>query len=90
MNENKFCGLVARKARYMALPFFFTLILGLAAHMFMLTNKISFGGDVSSIFDKAATVISGRWGLEFVQWLMPDISMPWYNGLVSVRGDRTF
>ena len=84
MNNNDLCSRAAQKAKYMALPFFSTLLLGLAAHMFMLTNKISFGGDVSAVFEKGATFISGRWGLTLVQWIMPDISMPWYNGFVSL------
>lgn len=84
MNDNCFFDSVARKAKQMALPFFFTLFMGLAAHMFMLTNKISFGGDISGIFEKGATYISGRWGLELIKWLMPDISMPWFNGLFSL------
>lgn len=74
----------ALKCRYYMLPFFTTLLLGLVAHMFMLTNKISFGGDVSGLFEKGATYISGRWGLELIKWLMPDISMPWFNGFFAL------
>ncbi len=84
MSFDNCCDKAAQKIRYMALPFFSTLLLGLAAHMYMLTNKISFGEDITSIFNKAATVVSGRWGLELVQWMMPDISMPWFNGLFSL------
>ena len=83
--EKKLCGeMAAQKIKYMSLPYVTTLLFGFAAHMFMLTNKISFGGDVSSIFDKGATYISGRWGLELIKWLLPDISMPWFNGLFSL------
>ena len=80
-NMEKF---IADRLRYWALPYFSTLVLGLAAHMFMLTNKVSFGGDVSGLFEKGATYISGRWGLEFIKWLMPDVSMPWFNGFFSL------
>jgi len=72
------------RLKYYALPFFVSLVIGLVAHGFMLTNKISFGGDVSGIFEKGATYISGRWGLELIKWLMPDISMPWFNGMFSL------
>ncbi len=84
MDFDKLCDKAAQKLRYMALPYAFTLLMGLVCHIYMLANKISFGGDVSSIFDKGATFISGRWGLTLVQWLMPDISMPWFNGFFGL------
>lgn len=60
------------------------LILGLAAHMFMLANKICFAGDAGGLFRKGDTIVSGRWGLALSSYIMPDISMPWLNGLMSL------
>ena len=61
-----------------------TIILGLAAHMFMLANKICFAGDAGGLFRKGDTIVSGRWGLALTSYIMPDISMPWLNGLMSL------
>lgn len=60
------------------------LILGFAAHMFMLANKICFAGDAGGLFRKGDTIVSGRWGLALTSYIMPDISMPWLNGLMSL------
>ena len=66
------------------LPFFSSLIFGLIAHMFMLTNKLPNHDDVAYLFDKGETVLSGRWGLELLRYVIPDYSMPWLHGIVSI------
>ena len=66
------------------LPFFSSLVFGLIAHMFVITNKLPNHDDVSYLFDKGATVSSGRWGLELLRWFIPDYSMPWLHGIVSL------
>ena len=60
------------------------LVLGFAAHMFMLANKICFAGDAGGLFRKGDAIVSGRWGLALTSYIMPDISMPWLNGLMSL------
>ena len=62
------------------LPFFSTIVFGLIAHAFMLTNKICFAGDAGG----GDTIVSGRFGLALTSYIMPDISMPWLNGMLSV------
>lgn len=66
------------------LPFFSSLIFGLIAHMFMLTNKLPNHDDVAYLFGKGETVLSGRWGLELLRQVIPDYSMPWLHGIVSI------
>lgn len=66
------------------IPFISVIVFGLAAHAFMLTNKICFAGDAGGLFRKGDTVVSGRWGLALTSYIMPDISMPWLNGIMSL------
>ncbi len=65
-------------------PFLAAIISGFAAHAFMLTNKIPFDDDLPFMFDKGATSISGRYGLELMRFIMPDISMPWVYGILTL------
>lgn len=66
------------------LPFFSSLIFGLIAHMFVITNKLPNHDDVIYLFGKGATVSSGRWGLELLRQVIPDYSMPWLHGITSL------
>ncbi len=75
------CGRVYREYR---LCFFASVLAGLAAHMFALTNKLPNHDDIESLFGKGATVTSGRWGLELTRLLFPDYSMPWLYGIISI------
>ena len=65
-------------------PFFSSLIFGLIAHMFVITNKLPNHDDVIYLFGKGATVSSGRWGLELLRHVIPDYSMPWLHGITSL------
>ena len=65
-------------------PFFSSLIFGLLAHMFVITNKLPNHDDVIYLFGKGATVSSGRWGLELLRHVIPDYSMPWLHGITSL------
>ena len=65
-------------------PFFSALIFGLIAHMFVITNKLPNHDDVAYLFGKGETVLSGRWGLELLRYIIPDFSMPWLHGIVSL------
>ena len=66
------------------LPFLSAIIFGFAAHGFMLTNKIPYGDDFVAMFDKGATTVSGRYGLELMRLILPDVSMPWIYGVMAV------
>lgn len=86
--ENDRCG---RLMQYLSatfcenkLPFISALIFGFAAHAFMLTNKIPFDDDLPFLFDKGATYVSGRYGLELMRLIMPDQSMPWIYGIITL------
>ena len=60
------------------------MIVGLIAYMFTFTNKQPNHDDVLYMFGKGATVTSGRWGLELLRCILPDFSMPWIYGLITL------
>ncbi|MGI5977761.1 MAG: glucosyltransferase domain-containing protein [Candidatus Limivicinus sp.] len=66
------------------LPLISSLIFGFLAHMFAFSNKLLNADEISALFSKGATVTSGRWGLEAVKILFPDVSVPWLYGVVSI------
>lgn len=68
------------------LPFFASLGFGLLAYGFCMTNKIPVGDDLNplGLFGKGITTPSGRYGLELLRFVMPDVSMPWIYGLMSI------
>ena len=66
------------------LPLVSAFLFGLMAHAFMLTNKIPYGDDLVAMFDKGATTVSGRYGLELMRLVLPDVSMPWIYGLMAL------
>ena len=68
------------------LPFFSALGFGLLAYGFCMLNKIPVGDDLNplGLFGKGATTESGRYGLELLRLVMPDASMPWIYGLMSI------
>ncbi len=66
------------------LPFLAALGFGLLAHGFLLTNKIPVDDDLPNFFNKGATYVSGRYGLELTRLFLPDVSMPWIYGLMSI------
>ena len=65
-------------------PFFASLIFGLLAHGFALTNKLAGNDELRHLFLKGTTIESGRWGLELTPLIFPDFSMPWIYGLISI------
>ena len=66
------------------LPFFTALDFGLLAYGFCMLNKIPVGDDLVGLFSKGATTVSGRYGLELTRLFLPDVSMPWIYGLMSL------
>lgn len=64
--------------------FIITILLGLITHAFVLTNKLVNHDELSATFSKGATFVSGRWGLEYIKYIFPNFSMPWYNGILMI------
>lgn len=60
------------------------LISGFLAYMFMITNKYPNHDELVAMFTAGATVESGRWGLEILSLMFPDMSMPWIHGVVTI------
>lgn len=61
-----------------------TFIIGCLAHMFIFTNKLPNQDDLKCLFTKGTTIQSGRWGLELLSYIFPDVSMPWIYGMLSL------
>lgn len=59
-------------------------IAGALAYMFVLTNKIPNWDDMQFLFGKGYTLTSGRWGLDIIKYLLPNYSMPWLWGIISI------
>lgn len=60
------------------------MAIGLFAHMLAITNKFLNHDELSCLFSKGASYSLGRWGLEVISFILPNISMPWYNGLITL------
>ena len=65
-------------------PFLSALIAGLVCHGYAFTNKLVNHDEIESLFGKGATITSGRWGLELSKLLLPNWSMPWIYGLLTL------
>lgn len=60
------------------------LIFGLLAHGYFFTNKLVNHDEIVAMFGKGATFTSGRWALGLLSYVLPDFSMPWIYGILSV------
>lgn len=65
-------------------PLIMTWVTGLAAHMYMFTNKIINHDEALYLFGKGGTIGSGRWLLALTSYIFPDFSMPWIYGIISL------
>ena len=65
-------------------PALASLIVGFLAHMFAFANKLVTPAELSALFKKGATTVSGRWGLELLSHVLPNYSMPWLYGVMSI------
>ena len=61
-----------------------SLLSGFLAYMFMITNKYPNHDELVCLFTIGTTFESGRWGLEILSLLFPDMSMPWIHGVLSI------
>ena len=66
------------------MPLLSGLVTGLAAHGFAMSNKLLNADETTALFSKGATIDSGRWALELLRLVFPDVSVPWLWGLVSL------
>lgn len=66
------------------IPLMASFLAGFAAHLFAFTNKLVSWDEVGSLFDKGTTSSSGRWGLDLMQYIFPNYSLPWIYGLISI------
>ena len=81
--ERAYLHLCAAVRRF-ALPLASFFAVGFLAHMYAFTNKLLNADETAALFSKGATVTSGRWGLEAVKLIFPDVSMPWIYGVISL------
>ena len=70
--------------RHYRAAFFSSLTCGLLAHMFAFTNKLINHDEAGCLFSKGATVSSGRWGLGALDSILPNFSMPWIYGILTI------
>jgi len=73
-----------RVPRYIRWTFCSAVAAGLAAHLYVFTNKFTNHDDVGSMFGNEYGAASGRWLRPFAIQLGGSASMPWLVGLLSV------
>lgn len=61
-----------------------TFIAGLLSYMFIFSNKLVNHDEICCMFSKGGSIASGRWGMEFMEFLFPNFSMPWIYGIISI------
>ena len=60
------------------------LVSGLMAYLFCFVNKLETMDDLAGMYGQAATLSSGRWGLDLLTYFTPNFSLPWLNGILSL------
>ena len=60
------------------------LLSGFLAFSFAFCNKLLNADEIGALFGKGTTISSGRWALKLTSLLLPDVSMPWLYGVLSV------
>lgn len=80
-NRTGFAAAFLERWRGYKLPFIATLLFGLAAHAFAMTNKLPFDDEAIYLFGKGTTTASGRYGLELLRLKCPIIPCRGYTGL---------
>lgn len=69
---------------YIRLTFASSIILGLATHLYVFTNKFTNHDDLDQMFFASYGTPSGRWLLPFALRLDGEFSMPWLIGILSI------
>ena len=75
---------MSQKLREFAVPILTAFLFGFLAHGFAFTNKLVNHDEVFTLFFKGGSVSLGRWGLDFIDRIFPDYSMPWIYGIVTI------
>lgn len=65
-------------------PIISSAIVSAFTYVFILTNKIVNWDELQFLFGKGYTLSSGRWGLDLLSYILPDYSMPWLWGMLSL------
>ena len=77
-------GWCTEKLKQYRVPLISGIIWGLLAYMFAFTNKLVNHDDVSALFSKGGTHVLGRWGLDVLEYIFPNYSMPWIYGILTI------
>lgn len=75
---------VVKQIKDNQVPILACAIFGMLAYGFAFTNKLVNHDEVFCLFSKGATVGSGRWGLGALDSLLPNYSMPWLYGILTI------
>lgn len=73
-----------RKIKIYRVPLLASVIVGALCYMFAFTNKLVNHDDVAALFSKGITASSGRWGLDLLSYILPDCSLPWFHGVITI------
>ena len=74
----------SEKSKQYRIPLVSGTVFGLLAYMFAFTNKLINHDDVSALFSKGGTHTLGRWGLDILEYIFPNYSMPWIYGIITI------
>lgn len=65
-------------------PLLASFLSGGLAYGFFFTNKLINHDEAYNLFLKGASISSGRWGLDILERIFPNFSMPWLYGLMTL------
>lgn len=66
------------------IPLATATLTGFLAYMFAFTNKYMSHDEVQGLFSKGGAAESGRWVLNLIDAVFPNLSMPWIYGVISI------
>ena len=66
------------------LPIIFGYIAGFLAFTYIFCNKLVQWDEIFYSFAKGESLRAGRWGLDILQYIFPNYSMPWLWGVISL------
>ncbi|MBO7252096.1 MAG: glucosyltransferase domain-containing protein [Oscillospiraceae bacterium] len=61
-----------------------SFLIGLLSYVYFFTNKLPNHDDLFWFFQKGASIESGRFVLVLLSFILPDFSMPWIYGILSL------
>ena len=77
-------SLFGAKLKKYKVPAIAGMVIGLLAYMFAFTNKLVNHDEVFTLFFKGGSYSLGRWGLEILELIFPNYSMPWIYGIFTI------